>query len=724
MQTFAIETFDKTQPISQQKQLISHNIILNRGEVEEKRAEIKAYFNQTFDIYEALFETLANDDAYYMRPCSLRHPLIFYFGHTATFFTNKLVLAKLLPKRINPKIESMCAVGVDEMSWDDLNEANYDWPTVQEVRTYRNQVREAVNDLIDSVEFSMPIDWQSPLWPVMMGIEHERIHLETSSVLIRQLPIDTVLPSPIFPICPEQDPKTPDNSLLTVTAGEVVINNQDPAEFYGWDNEYGQHHTFVDEFKASKYLVSNAEFLEFVEAGGYETSEFWDEEGNRWRDYSPVKHPSFWIRKGDDWYLRCMTEEIAMPWSWPVEVNFHEAAAFCRWKSKMTGKSIRLPSEDEWLRLRDFSGALAYQDQANWNLQKYASSTPVDDSPAGEFFDILGNVWQWTMTPIYPFDGFKVHPLYDDFTTPTYDNRHNIFKGGSWISTGNEINGLSRYAFRRHFFQHAGFRYIESDAEVQTEFSTYETDVTVARACDFHYGEEKFGIANFAKTIAELAQTAISEDIDLAKRNDIKAIEVGCSVGRTSFELSKHFNEVTGLDFTARNIRIAHQLQTTGSVLYTIAQEGEVMNFEERTLSEYGLDKFATKCEFLQQDASNMKPIFTGYDIMVSANLLEKLYEPQKFLTDIAHRLNTGGLLLLASTYDWSEKNTPKDRWLGGLKDPKTGENVDSFDTIAKILGTDFELVKAPFDIELVQRQTARKFEHSLSEVSIWKKRY
>lgn len=723
MQTFAVDAFDKTQPISQQNQLITHNIVLNYGNVEEKRAEIKAYFNQTFDVYEALFETLASDDAYYMRPCNLRHPLIFYFGHTATFFTNKLVLAKLLPERINPKIESMCAVGVDEMSWDDLNDAHYDWPSVQEVRNYRDQVRAAVNDLIDSVEFSMPIDWQSPLWPVMMGIEHERIHLETSSVLIRQLPIEAVVSSELFPICPQQDTDAPENTLLEVSAGEVLINHQDPAEYYGWDNEYGEHRAFVDTFKASKYLVSNAEFLTFVEAGGYETAEFWDDEGDRWREYSPVKHPSFWVEKQDGWALRCMTEEIPMPWSWPAEVNFLEAAAFCRWKSKMTGKPIRLPSEDEWLRLRDFSGALAYQEQANWNLQKYASSTPVDDSPAGDFFDILGNVWQWTMTPIYPFDGFKVHPLYDDFTTPTYDNRHNIFKGGSWISTGNEINGHSRYAFRRHFFQHAGFRYIESEAEVQTEFSTYETDVSVAQACDFHYGSEKFGLNNFAKAIAEYAQSAVAEDSDLCQRHDLKAIDVGCSVGRTSFELAKHFNEVTGLDFTARNIRIAHQLQTTGSVLYTIAQEGEVMDFEERTLSEYGLDKFAAKCEFLQQDASNMKPIFTGYDMMVSANLLEKLYEPQKFLTDIAHRLNTGGLLLLASSYHWDENITPKDKWLGGFKDPKTGENVNSFDTISQLLDADFELLKAPFDLEFVQRENARNFQHGISQLSLWKKR-
>lgn len=722
LETTNIQPLDTPRRLKQ-GDLISQTPVLNEGSTEAKREEIKRYFNLTYDSYEMLFETLANDEAYYLRPCSLRHPLIFYFGHTATFFTNKLVLAKLLPNRINPKIESMCAIGVDEMSWDDLNDAHYDWPSVQEVREYRNQVREAVNQLIDTLEFTIPIDWQSPLWPVMMGIEHERIHLETSSVLIRQLPIESVIPSPLFPICPDQESAAPENSLLEVEAGDIVINHQDPAEFYGWDNEYGQHQAFVQKFKASKYLVSNAEFLEFVEAGGYETDQYWDEEGNRWRDFSTVKHPTFWLKQNNDWRLRCMTEEIPMPWSWPAEVNFHEASAFCRWKAEQTGKPIRLPSEDEWLRLRNFSNAMDYQETANWNLQKYASSTPVDESSAGEFYDVIGNVWQWTQTPIYPFDGFKVHPLYDDFTTPTYDNQHNIFTGGSWISTGNEINGHSRYAFRRHFFQHAGFRYIESDADVQTEFSTYETDTSVAQYCEFHYGQEYFNVANFAKTYAHYAIDAIQNDQDFSDRSDLKALEVGCSVGRASFELAKHFNEVTGLDFSARFIRIANQLQTTGTVLYTIPQEGEIMEFKEQTLQELGLDKTAGKCQFLQQDASNMKPIFTGYDMIVAVNLLDRLYEPKKFLTDLAQRLNDGGLLMLASPYSWDEQFTQKENWLGGYKDAHSGENVTTFETLQQLLEADFELCHEPEDIPFVIRETGRKFQHTLSQVSLWKKR-
>ena len=88
------------------------------------------------------------------------------------------------------------------MSWDDLHDENYHWPAVSDVAEYRNKVRALVCDLIDKLEFTMPIDWESPMWPIVMGIEHERIHLETSSVLIRQLPLSMVSASSAWPVCP------------------------------------------------------------------------------------------------------------------------------------------------------------------------------------------------------------------------------------------------------------------------------------------------------------------------------------------------------------------------------------------------------------------------------------------------------------------------------------------------------------------------------------------
>jgi 5-histidylcysteine sulfoxide synthase len=278
--------------------------------------------------------------------------LIFYLGHTATFFINKLILAGLISERINPAFESMFAVGVDEMSWDDLSDSHYQWPTVQAVKDYRQQVRTVVDDIIRHTPLTSAIDWDHPWWPIVMGIEHERIHLETSSVLIRQHALHFVKPHPEWPIC-QQYGDAPINDLVNIPAGQISLKKEKTDAYYGWDNEFGEHHAHIPEFHSSRYLVSNQEFLAFVEAGGYQEACFWQDEGLAWKNYSQAQHPTFWLLKDQQWFLRLMTEEVAMPWSWPVEVNYHEAKAFCQWKTQSTGQSIRLPTEDEWYRLYD-----------------------------------------------------------------------------------------------------------------------------------------------------------------------------------------------------------------------------------------------------------------------------------------------------------------------------------------------------------------------------------
>jgi hypothetical protein len=104
---------------------VTHTPIIDTGDPEAKRAEILDYFHKTYDLHEKLYEVLKDDGDFYLRPEPLRHPLIFYFGHTASFFINKLVISKIIDQRVNPRFESIFAIGVDEMSWDDLNDAHY-----------------------------------------------------------------------------------------------------------------------------------------------------------------------------------------------------------------------------------------------------------------------------------------------------------------------------------------------------------------------------------------------------------------------------------------------------------------------------------------------------------------------------------------------------------------------------------------------------------------------
>jgi 5-histidylcysteine sulfoxide synthase/putative 4-mercaptohistidine N1-methyltranferase len=677
---------------------------------------LREYFLNTFDTYEQLFECLKHEDAFFIKPITLRHPLIFYFAHTATFFVNKLLLSKLISERVNPHFESIFAIGVDEMSWDDLDEVHYDWPSVQEVRDYRHQVRALILNILEHAPLTLPLNWQNPWWTIIMGIEHERIHLETSSVLIRQHALEHVRQHPQWRANIITG-MAPDNILLDVPEGKVHLQKDFNHPFYGWDNEYGRHEAEVAAFAASKYLVSNQEFLAFVEADGYQTEHYWSEEGLGWLQFSQAAHPCFWRKTELGWSLRLMLEEVPMPWDWPVEVNYHEAKAFCQWKSQLLGKTIRLPTEDEWYRLyavSDLDSDLPSPEQANIELKYGTSSCPVDHFKQGDFYDIQGNVWQWTETPIYPFQGFQVHPLYDDFSTPTFDGRHNLMKGGSWISAGNEALYSSRYAFRRHFFQHAGFRYVASDQALQHFPSHYESDQLVSQYLEFQYGIEYFGIANFAKTLVDLAQPYFQQT------PCHRALDIGCATGRASFELARSFDQVTGLDFSARFIQQAVYLAQGHRVRYQLPLEGELSEEKSCSLEDVALDQVASKTEFFQADACNLKAHFSGYDFILAANLIDRLHHPKDFLLQIHKRINIGGILMLSSPYTWLEEHTARSEWLGGFQED--GENITTLAGISNILTQHFELVDEPQDVPFVIRETARKYQHTLSQVTIWKR--
>jgi 5-histidylcysteine sulfoxide synthase/putative 4-mercaptohistidine N1-methyltranferase len=692
--------------------------LLHGDDPEAKRREIRDYFIATFDRYESLFATLATADAYYRKPIALRHPLIFYFGHTATFFINKLILAGLLEQRIEPRFESMFAVGVDEMSWDDLDESNYDWPSVQAVRDYRKRVRGTVIGLIERLPLRLPIDWDSPWWPIVMGIEHERIHLETSSVLIRQQSLDCLRTDPAWEPCRETG-EPPANPLVPVPAGSIRLDkHQTTASHYGWDNEYGLHEAEVPAFEASRTLVSNREFLAFVETGGYETDDWWTPEGLAWRQFSQARCPTFWVPEPAGWRLRLVLETVPMPWNWPVEVNYHEAKAFCLWKAEQTGTLVRLPTEDEWYRLHDAAGCSEVPADrpaaANLHLDHWASSCPVDRFPQGEFFDVTGNVWQWTETPIYPFAGFRVLPLYDDFTTPTFDERHNLIKGGSWISCGNESLRSARYAFRRHFFQHAGFRTVVGATPGRPVASHYETDRLLSEYAEFHYGDQYHGVPNFPRALADIALRCLGD------RPARRALDLGCATGRATFELARRFAEVTGMDFSARFIGLGAQLADQGVLRYTLVDEGELVSWREVWLKDLDLAEVRDRVTFVQGDACNLKAQFTGYDLLLAANLIDRLYSPTRFLAQCHARINPGGLLLIASPYTWLTEHTPREEWLGGFK--RDGENVTTLDGLKAVLGAHFRLIEGPLEVPFVIRETRRKFQHSLSEVTVWER--
>ena len=696
---------------------IKESVNLSEGTIEGKRNEIKKQFIQTYELDETLFDLLKEKEFIHEQPNSLRHPLIFYFGHTATFFVNKLILANIIKERVNPEYESIFAIGVDEMSWDDLNSKHYTWPTFEQTKVYRDKVKELVLNLIDTLEFTMPINWNSPMWIVLMGIEHINIHIETSSVLLRELDLKFLKEDEIFTYTNEASNTYPKNELLDVKGTTVILQkDRENPIFYGWDNEFSFHKAEIKDFQASKYLVSNGEFLEFVNEGAYNKPEFFTQEGKEWLDFTQAKYPTFWLKKENQFYLREINREIPLPLNYPVDINIYEAEAFCKYKSQKLGYEVRLPSEDEYYALYEYTNA--GQKDANIGLKQFNQSA-VDKyafkANESEFYDVIGNVWQWSLTPTYPFDDFIVHPIYDDFTTPTFDDRHALIKGGSFISLGNETLKEARYAFRKHFFQHAGFRYVKSSNSYRTKLNdnVYETDELIAQYCEFHYGSENFGVKNFCVNSVELLKPYIKNI------KSKKALDLGCSVGRSTYELARNFDEVIGIDFSANFINVGVKLKNYDSLIYKVKKEGEIFEEKSVSLESLGLEEIKNKVSFMQGDACNLKDIYTGFDLIFCSNLIDRLYYPQMFLDDIPNRINKDGLLVLLSPYTWLEDYTPKENWLGGYM--KDNKEVYTLDTLKEKL-LDFELLET-IDVPFVIKETSRKYQHTISQMSIWKKK-
>jgi 5-histidylcysteine sulfoxide synthase len=438
------------------KENLNSSIPININKV--TKSDLIDYFTNSWLMTEYLFSSIKEIDSLYINPDPRRHPLIFYFGHVAAFYINKLRISGLYDKEINPTFENLFAVGVDPSTKDDLEK--YGWPQYEKVVEFRTNIFDAVMEVLESVELPHKIDWDSPYWTIVMAIEHERIHFETSSVLIRQYTPELIRKPENWKYLIENE-FIPETGFVNINGGEVKLGRPADSNMYGWDNEYGERTVIVDPFSVSKNLITNKEYLEFINDGGYNNSEYWSEAGWNWIKEQNLLFPKFWIKQDSSFKLRAMFDLIDMQWNWPVEVIAHEAEAFCKWK----GEGYRLMTEAEWKCITDNYFETPNHDfhdvrDSNTNF-RYGSTSPVGYFGEKAPYDIIGNVWEILADDFYQLSGFKEHPFYKDFSLPYFDNQHGMMAGGSWASTGNSASRYYRLWFRRDFVQHAGFRLVK-----------------------------------------------------------------------------------------------------------------------------------------------------------------------------------------------------------------------------------------------------------------------
>jgi ergothioneine biosynthesis protein EgtB len=404
-----------------------------------------------------LFE-LVKSEALYDRPIPERNRIIFYLGHLEAFDWNLLRERLLDLPAFHPQFDRLFAFGIDPVGGGLPNDQPSDWPSETQVRAYVDRVRVTIDRHLESALSS-----SSASQLLNVAIEHRLMHAETLTYMLHQLPFDRKnYRSEAHPAAGVVKP-----AMIQVPYGSATLglSRHDPERF-GWDNEYEEWIADVPGFATDKYKVTNAQYLEFVSADGYEDRGLWNEADWNWKTQGNISHPVFWKRAGNEWNYRTMFEEISLPPDWPVYVSHAEASAYARWAGKA------LPTEAQWHRAAYGSpdgeersypwGADAPAGQGNFDFQRW-SPGPVPAHPAGEsafgVADLVGNGWEWTSTVFGPFSGFEAFPFYKGYSADFFDGKHYVMKGGSSRTAACMLRRSFRNWFQPHYqYVYAGFR--------------------------------------------------------------------------------------------------------------------------------------------------------------------------------------------------------------------------------------------------------------------------
>ena len=248
----------------------------------------------------------------------------------------------------------------------------------------------------------------------------------------------------------------------------------------------------------------------------------------------------------------------------------------------------------------------------------------------------------------------------------------------------------------------------------------YETDRAVSEYVLFHYGlaEQILPWSLGPGEALNYPARCVSECLDIARlRARSRALDLGCAVGRSTFELARHCSEVIGIDYSHRFIEVARHLQEHGAVHYRYVEEGD-LTLPATAAVPADLDR--TRVRFEEGDAQALRPNLGRFDVVLLANLVDRLSEPRRCLQALPQLVNPGGQLILTTPCTWIEEYTPRPQWLGGFE--SSGRPVRTLDTLKTILDSQFTLSQT-WNLPFLIREHARKFQWSVALGTRWIRR-
>jgi putative 4-mercaptohistidine N1-methyltranferase len=210
----------------------------------------------------------------------------------------------------------------------------------------------------------------------------------------------------------------------------------------------------------------------------------------------------------------------------------------------------------------------------------------------------------------------------------------------------------------------------------------------------------------------------VSECLDAATLPaGARALDVGCAVGRSSFELARHCAEVIGIDYSKRFIEAAQILVSSGSLAYLRMDEGALTT---PLLARAPADVERARVRFEHGDALALRADLGEFDVVLGANLVDRLSHPARFLERLPRLVKPGGQLILTTPCTWLEDFTPAKNWLGGFI--SSGHPRSTLDGLRTALGVHFTL-SATRDIPFLIREHARKYQWSMALATVWRRK-
>ena len=299
---------------------------------------------------------------------------------------------------------------------------------------------------------------KSDSYLIMLGILHNEMHNE--ALIFTKLSLYNTID---FSLKIYIEPLINDMEFCYYKKGTFKQGSKDSKDYLNFDNEMPKFKKYLNDFFISTHMITENMFLEFIINEGYTNDTYWCRNGKIWKTKNNISLPLYWYYENGFYYKLLNNTKFSVKTNLPIiNISYYEAKAYCKWKG------FRLPTESEYEYVSTNAGTTKFpwgndppcNDKCNINYNNFIK--PVNYYKSGNnkkgVSQLIGNAWEWCEEPIYPYDGFKIDPVYREMSYPFFGYKK-ICKGGSFAVSDFLIHPKYRNAqYPDHRIQFIGFR--------------------------------------------------------------------------------------------------------------------------------------------------------------------------------------------------------------------------------------------------------------------------